>query len=337
MRLSESLRRNIMGVSVGAILNKFKGKIRRNVLFFEDILANYIKECENSNYAKKIEFIAQQWGVLTARELAPRTIRYLPIPFLFNLILRKVWINIGLVDDLHFSKENNIVKIETKNESITRIIGKNNFAIGCYTGILNTLFDSKVKCIKSSQNKKSSKYIFELINGRVDIKGKSKEKYNRLNYLPDIREFTLKDSIRKKIFQLEKNRIYFRKRSLCNSENTIFHLISNENILLEKVSDISYNYFKGIIEKESSTDRKLILLRTLLQTMGWGIVKILTRNSNKITIEIKNPPYGIQEERDNWNFIIRTILGYLWVLERNIKVTDVYDSYKYLRIIYSKK
>ena len=54
MKFAGSLRKNIMETIPGKILNKFKGRSSRSVVFFEDILANYIKECEARGYDEEL-------------------------------------------------------------------------------------------------------------------------------------------------------------------------------------------------------------------------------------------------------------------------------------------
>ncbi|MEE8401324.1 MAG: hypothetical protein V3R86_04155, partial [Candidatus Hydrothermarchaeaceae archaeon] len=120
---------------------------------------------------------------------------------------------------------------------------------------------------------------------------------------------------------------------LAPVENTIFHILSNFGVLLEEVPMISYDYFKERIE-ESSADRKLTLLKTLLQTMGWGVVRIL-QETPTLSIDIQNPPYGLQPENDNWTFLANTILGYLWLLDREFRIEKMVDSNKRLTITYT--
>ena len=337
MRLSESLKKNIIETTAGKILNKFKIKKRRNVLFFEDILAIYVKECEKAGFGKEMRNIAKRWMNLGVKKAVPDVIKKLPSTIFFNMILKNMWTNLGIMDDLKFLKKGSIITIKTKNETITRIIGKNDFSIGCFSGILNTLFNSEVRCVEALQSKKSSKYIFELKNEPFNTEGKNKEEYNRLNYLSKINGCTLTDALKNKIFQLKgKNRIYFRGKRLSIVENTIFHLTGNRGILLDKVPHISYDFFEQIIEKDSTDERKLVLLKTLLQTMGWGIIKISYRNKKIILIEIKNPPYGFQLEKDNWDFLIQAILGYFWLLDKDFKLVNIDSSYKQLNIIYHK-
>jgi predicted RNA methylase len=67
--------------------------------------------------------------------------------------------------------------------------------------------------------------------------------------------------------------------------------------------------------------------------MGWGILTIAQRKRDVI-IEIKNPPYGLQKEKDNWNFLVSMIEGYLWNINKNFKTISVKENFKYLRIRY---
>lgn len=335
MRLSESLRRNIMEVDVGRVINRFKVKSRRDVLFFEDILANYIKECESAGYGEESKIIGQKWMSLTTKNFLPITLRKLPYSILFNIILKKIWINLGLLDDIHVTKNNNIIKIKTTNETTTRIIGPNKAIIGIYTGLLNIIFNSQVECLNSLQTKRSCKYTFRGKKESFEIKSKKVNIYKKMNYSPKIEGFTLKDALKANIIQLDKNnRLYFRGKSLCPRENTLFHLISNKKILFKKVPHLSYNFFKNIIQEKSSNNKKLVLLKTLLEIMGWGNVKIITKQSS-IKLLIKNPPYGIQLEKDDWGFLVKSILGYLWILNKKFKILEVKESYKSLRITYS--
>ena len=175
MRLSESLRKNIMEVTVGRLLNKFKIKKRRNVLFFEDILANYIKECEDAGYGEEIEAIAQKWCALMVKQLAFETLRKLPLSLFFNVLAKKVWINLGLVKDMHTTMKDNIINIETKNEVISRVIGKNDFCVGLFKGIFNIFCACQSECIRKNQTVNECKYVFRLKKGHYkDVKSKSK-------------------------------------------------------------------------------------------------------------------------------------------------------------------
>jgi hypothetical protein len=334
MSLSESLQKNIIETTVGRLLNRFKIKSRRNVLFFEDILANYVKECEETGHEEEIKEVAQKWCVLTTKQLVPKNLKKLPFSLLFPF-LKRMWINLGLMDDLNVIKSKDIIKIETKNEGVTRIIGKNKCLIGFYNGILSTLFNSQIECIEALQTKEYCNYVYKIKDERFRIiKSKEKEVYDKLNQLPKLKGTTLKDALKANLFQLKNNRVYFRGKPMWYVENTGFHILSNRGILLERIPPISYNFFKQIIKKNSSDTGKLNLLKTLLQSMGWGIVRIINKN-DRILFEINYLPYGLQSEKDNWSLLTNLICGYLWLIDENFKVENIKEFYKKLVITYS--
>ncbi len=321
MRLSESLRRGIMETSVGGIINKFVMKRRRITLFFEDISANYLKLCEEKGYAEEMQEIGKQWGMLTTKALAPDTVKRLPVPLLSEAI-KLVWANLGIIEGFQLNKTGDTVVLTTKRDAITRIIGKNSFATGCFNGVLNIYMDAELQITKVSQSTDVSEYSYKIVNKGADIMCKNKDMYNRLNSIPYVKGYTLKDAIRSNILQLSGNRIYFRGKSICYSENTVFHIIGNKNILLDEVPRISYNYFKNLIDKDTQAENKLLLLKTLLQTMGWGIVNMIN-GSKSVTLEISYLPCGLQLEKENWNFLVMTILGYLWTIDPRMKVIEI--------------
>jgi len=336
MRLSESLRKNIMEATIGRVLNKFKGRSRRDILFFEDILANYIKECEDVGFGKEMKKIGQEWMYLTSNALLPESLKALPCAILFNRVLKKVWINLGLLKDIKASKKNKIIILKTKGEMITRIIGANNAIIGVYIGILNRVLNTKIGCIKARQTRELCEYVFQIKDLPVFFKMKEKIVYDELNLMPRISGFTLKDALKKRILQLgNENKIYFRKKILSPIENTIFHIIGNYNILLEQIFHISYDFFKNLVENETVDEKKLILLKNLLQVTGWGIIRI-KKDKRKILFEIKTPPYGLQLEKDNWKFLANMILGFLWTIDKKFRINSLSESYKNVKIAYSR-
>jgi len=334
MRLSTSLKRNIIKTVVGGVTNISQGIYRRYTLFFEDILALYVKECENAGY--DMYNIDKKWMNLVMSKHFRGIITKLPIRVFLNVFMKNIWIGLGLMDDFRFTKKDNIVTIETKNEGVTRIIGKNTGMVGFYAGILNVLFRSEAHSIDIYQSKKSCRYVYELDGICTAIKSKSKGQYNKLNYIEeDIRGVDLKNALEKNILHLSKgNKLYFRGKFLCPIENTIFHLIGNKGIMLNKISEISYDYFSILIDDESNIERKLILLKTLLQVMGWGVVKIVIKSDTKISVDIKNPPYGLQLEKDNWDFLLRTIQGFLWLINTNFKIEKINEGYKRITVDY---
>lgn len=330
-----SLNRNLLECAVGGILNRFIARSRRITLFFDNIINDYISLCESEGYEGNTWKISKKWAELAFQQLVPNSIKRLPKPLIINHFGKKTWNSLGIVDDIHLDENGNTINLATRNESITRVIGENRFMLGFWNGTINALYSSQTRIVDYSQSKEVCRYQFEIENKPIYIEGREKSLYNRLNYLKPIKGFTLNDAIKKRILQLkEDNRIYFRNKRLTITENTIFHLAGNADIMIDKVPDISYNFFKDIVDLNSSNEQKLILLKNLLQIMGWGIVNIIIRNKNEVYVQIKNPPYGLQLEKDNWNFLCNTFLGYIWILDRDFEISDFREGYRDLRILY---
>lgn len=336
MRLSESLRKGAMEAFRGGLVNKFKIRRRRVTLFFGDIFIGYVRACEKSGYKKEMEAAGQKWMVLYFRTLVPSAMKKLPISLL-NMIMKKVWVNIGLMDDFNMEKNNNVATIKTANEAISKAIGDNGFSIGLYKGILNVLYESGAETVSAKQSAESSAYVFRITGKDPGVfEGKDKAEYDKLNTLKGMEGFALKDAFKSRILELkEGNKIYFRGRPVYPVENTIFHIIGNAGVLLDKVQEISFEFFRGLVEPETSDEKKLVLLKTLLQTMGWGALKIAVRDK-EIEIGIENPPFGLQRERDNWEFLARAILGYLWLIDKKFRIKHAEEKGRRLRITYSR-
>jgi hypothetical protein len=322
-----------METSVGGVINKFKVKKRRNVLFFEEILAKYVKECEDAGHEEKIFEIGKKWSELTTFSLLPDLLKKVPITVFLNNLAKKIWINLGLVDDLHCEKSGDRIIIETKNEYVTRIIGENEFAVGLFAGSLSAFTNKEIKCTPISQTLNSSSYKC-VIGKRVwnPPKSKTKREYEKMNYFPPTKGFTLKDALKKNIIYLDKNIPCFRGKSIIPIESTFFHLVANQGLEMEKVPQICYNFFNEIIDKNTSKEKRLELLKNLLRMMGWGHVSFLF--GKNITLMIKKPPYGLQLEKDNWDFIVNVILGFLWTLDRKLKI-ETKEFSSNIRVIYS--
>ncbi len=203
-------------------------------------------------------------------------------------------------------------------------------------GICNSLFDSGIDVVKVSQTRNLNRYVFRKDrNRKFRIRSKGKKTYDRLNCLKPVKGFTLHEALERKIFQLRGNRIYFRGGSVYTVESTLFHLVGEKKILADRIPEISYNFFRRVIDSKTTVTRKLGLIKILLQTMGWGVVKILERKK-KIIFEIRNPPFGLQMERDNWIFLVNAVLGYLWILDKGFKLESAKHQGKLLEVVYSK-
>ncbi len=336
MKLSESLRRGIMETSVGSIVNKFKVPKRRDTLFFEELLARYILECEKGGFSAETRKMGEKWGLLCSGILIPKTFKRIPSVFLLNNIIRKIWHNLGLVDDLHAEKNGKILKLTTKNETMTRFIGLNSFIPGFFMGTIEVLFNSSVNILEMKRKGEHCIYVFKLTGDAICINGRTKEAYMKLNNVASMNGYTLKDVLKKNILTFkENNRIYFRGKSISPVENTVFHIVSDFNVLPEKMSEISYEFFKGIVKERANKDEKLSLLKTLFQVMGWGLLRVLIKEDKKIIIEIRHPPHGLGLN-DNWNYVFRTFLGYLWLVDKRLKISNVKETVSSISVEYSR-
>ena len=333
MRLSESLRKNILEANVGGIVNKFKLHKRRDILLFEEILAKYIKICEDAGYKAGMREAAKEWSFAYVKNFLPKFMEKLPKSMLLNSVIRKVLINIGLLDDLKAAISNGIITFSTYNEAITRHIGENEFCIGLWEGVISGLYRRKIETLSAEQSNERSVYSFSIKDAPFDIESKSKDCYIALN-----RAFTgnseLKRYLRMRIIVLKNNRMYFREKSVVLGENTLLHIFGNKGILIEKIPGISCSCFRDIMDPGSSANSRIVMLKNLLQVFGWGKVRILC-SRDKIAIEIRNPPYGIQKGEDNWIFLASMILGYVFLIDRRYRISGIKKFKLGLEISYS--
>lgn len=334
MRLTELLRRGILKAEVGALINKFKIKPRRTILFFEKILADYIKECENAGYAKEMRNIGFKWAFVTTQVLVPAYLKKLPLSISGNVIINKLWKSIGLMNELNITTKNSMVNVKTQNEFITRVIGKNEFMNGFGMGVISSIYKSVAIPVRTIQTKGNCEYIYKITQRSLIVKTKKKSIYYRLNRITPREGVELKDFLKVGFVKIKDNRIYFKNSPLLHIENTVFHLIGNKEILLDSLQKISYDYFKSIIGINLPIERKLLLIKNLLQIMGWGLIDIKYCKHNKILIEIKNPPFGLQIEKDNWILLSRVILGYLWLIDKKLRIIKYEEDRKKLRIYF---
>lgn len=269
---------------------------------------------------------------MVLKEIVPDIGKLTPVLF-FNLIISKVWKNMGYMENIKMSRKGKEIKIKTRKELNVKNIGLNNLSIGTYIGTLNILYGSQVKFIDAKNRDGNCDYIFSLTEKPFLIETRNKKEYEKLNRIPEIKSFTLKDALRTRLFEIKGNKLYFRGKGIGIIENTLFHLLGNAGILLEKVPEISFNFFRETI-KDSGEREKLVLLKTLLQTLGWGLVTI-SHEKNTVKVEIKNPPHGFQKTGDNWIFLSQAIMGYLWTINRNFRLDKEEVKNKKLELKYS--
>lgn len=331
MKLSESIEKNIMESKAGSIINRFIISKRRSVLFFEEILANYIKLCESRGYSDDLRDIGNIWGRLSTNGLVNLNEDDEPTEFM-NSTLQQVWKNIGLMDSLNISKESGRIKLSTSNEYITREIGSNEFMIGVYQGILESIFGECLDVQGSTQTEQNCSYSFTLTGKEFIIETKEKTTYDQLNNTKLIDSHNLKDAFNLQLLNIKDNQIYFKDKRVNLTENTIFHIISNRGILLDEVQKISYNFFRDLVE-EVSGERKIKMIKFLLQALGWGTIRI-TLEDNDVIVNFTDLPHGFQTENENWEFLIQTVLGYLKLVNESISIREQKSLGKSHTVIY---
>ncbi len=138
MELSHSLHRGVMETVAGGIINKFMQvnvKRRRNTLFFEDIIAEYIRLCEQNGHEKETFTLGQKWFSIIFSKLFSENIKNLPKHFVLNTVLCNMWKLLGIIDDMHVEIDNNTIHAVTYNDSIIRIIVSNRFYVGLISGL----------------------------------------------------------------------------------------------------------------------------------------------------------------------------------------------------------
>lgn len=335
MRLSESIRRGVLETKVGRVINKFKVKKgRRDTFFFDDIGLNYVKLLEDNGYGERLRLLSYKWGVITSAMILPSSVKILPYTISCNMLLRDMYINIGYMQDIHFKKVSDIIEIRTKNEENVKKIGINNLHIGMLMGICTSFFNSEIAFLEAKCSLSGDcAYKFRIMNKPVSLDAKGKEVYNKLNEIPSASGLTIKNALKLKILVMKGNKIYFRGRSITAIENTLFHIFSNEDLMLDHVCRMSYEFFSNII-KESSTEKKLKLIKNLLQFMGWGIINFEMKNRKRIVMNISYPPFGIQSEKDNWRFLYETVRGYLWLVNKELRIGRIKEKQRKLSVEY---
>ncbi len=336
MKLSESLRKNIIETGIGRIVNKFHLPKRRNVMIFEEILTNYIKTSINSGHGEEMKNIAKHWAFLYIKNFLPKIITRIPNEIFLNTIMRNVWTNIGLLDNFKITRKGKIITITTLNEGISREIGKNEFSQGLWSGVLSALYNSDAENIETYQYKNTCKYTFRLKDTPLNISSKGIDRYCDFNTLhKQFSNSSFENALKSKTFVLKGNRIFFRGKPVVMGENTLFHIIGHKGPLIEKVAEISYECFRKIIDKTSSMERKIFFLKNMLQIFGWGQTTIFYRSNGDIIVSMKNQPYGIQKEEDNWKFLSNVVLGYLFLCDKNYTISKTVHRPKVLKITFN--
>lgn len=320
MRLSFSIQKDVLKAKAGSILNTFKIFPRRDVLFFEEILAQYIRECEKAGFEKEMYEIGKNWCAFEA-SLIPPALKKLGFVRISNFVIKKVWKNLGLVDDFTVASTENKYSITTKDEFITRSIGENSFMRGGAAGAVSGFQKRDAICSKYAQGRGSCKYVVECLDVPFVVAAKKMEAYVLLNSASETKGFSLKNALTNGFFQLNDNKTTWRGQTLLYFENTGFHLIGQRRILLDCLSKVTASFFERLVKSEANASRKLLLLKSILESCGWGKVSV-TVGRDGIGFFIMHPPYGLQAEADNWDFLAYFILGYLKLVNKKIVLKE---------------
>lgn len=334
MKISEFLRKDVLKASVGGIKNRIKLHERRDTFFFEEIGARYVSACDSAGRSLEMEAIGEKWMALYFKYLLPSGFRKMPPKFFLNVIVKKIWVSMRMMDYFRLREDAGTFEIITNNEGVTRIVGANSLMTGFYKGILASLYGYRFKTLETSQGKTECRYLFAMTSERFDVHGKGKQAYDRLNRIVASDGFGLKDAIKSRLIEIKDNSLYYRSKTISPIENTLFHIIGNEGIMLNVVADVSQDFFSGIIDAGSDEIRRAVTLKTLLQVMGWGMVNIKFTD-NEATVLIKNPACGLQLEKDNWDFLTQTILGYLRLTRRSASLSRTEHANARLRLTYA--
>ena len=336
MALAELLRRkDVIETGVGGISNRFKIGRRRDVLFFEEILANYIKECENAGHKKDMREIAKEWAFVYTKNFLPDFMKSVPKIALLNTVLKKSWIYFGLLDDFKAAGSDERISFLTYSEAMTRLIGGNEFCKGLWEGVLCALYKRRVDLLQSSQTQHVSEYSFSIKKEPFDIASKDKRIYQELNATPK-GDGDLKKYIKQRMLVLKGNRLTYRGKSVVIGENTLFHIFGEKGTLIDRVAEISRLCFKDIVEKDSKGEKRMLMLKNLMHVFGWGRINAVYQKGH-VAIEIRNPPYGIQKGEDNWDFLSQMLLGYISLFGKGFRISGLKKFRGGIRIDYSIK
>jgi hypothetical protein len=334
MRITEFLRKGVLKAGVGGIKNRIKLHERRDTFFFEEIGARYVEACDSAGRSPVMEAVGEKWMALYFKYLLPSGFRKMPPKFFLNVIVKKIWVSMRMMDYFRLREDAGAFEITTRNEGVTRIVGANSLMTGFYKGILASLYGYRFSTLVASQSKTECRYLFAMTGERFEAQGKGRQAYDRLNRIAASDGFGLKDAIKSRLIEIKDNSLYYRSKAISPIENTLFHIIGNEGIMLDSVASVAQDFFSGIVDADSDETRRAVTLKTLLQVMGWGMVNIKFTDKEAIVL-IKNPACGLQLEKDNWEFLAQTMLGYLRLSRRNASLSRTEHANARLRLTYA--
>ncbi len=336
MKLSYLFYKGILETGVGSLINKFKIHRRRDILFFEELISEYVKKCDDNNLTENLLKIGEDWGKLAIKTIFPKSFFYFPLEEMYNKILRKVWISIDLVHDIKLVKKQNEIFLTTEYESGTRLIGKNPVSIGFHKGMLEGILGKKVKLIEAKQSKKRCSYRFKVLNEKAEeVEAKGKREYFSLNKF-NRKGFTTKEAIKSKVIRIKDDKLFLRGKRLLLFESTYFHLFGIYSKGIDLLPPIAEKFFNELVNAESTEDEKLRFLKHMLQFMGWGEISFLV-TKDKVIMTVNHPNYGFQKKEDNWLFLIKMVEGFIKAIRKRTVLKSYNYSHGKVTAVYCKK
>jgi hypothetical protein len=204
-----------------------------------------------------------------------------------------------------------------------------------YAGGLSTIFGKTFQKVHAAQDAESE-YAFRFLEKPYTPCSRTTKEYYKLNECETKEKgISLKECISKRLITIDGNVVLFRGKRLVTLENTIFHMLGNENMFLDGLSRISFGYFRKLLSAESE-NRYFFILKTLLQSFGFGMINVIS-DENNIVIDVKNPTYGLQKYCENWEFLAHVILGYLWLVDKKIKYEGSKVKFKRVTLYYKRQ
>jgi len=322
MNLAGSIHKGIISIKPGGVHNTHILKRRRNTIFFEDLISEYYKICEQHGHGEQLYSTAQEWMAKVGITLSPPEVLKNPGINIINNIQNPMWSNLGLINKIHAEQDKDRVSVTVESPCCTRIIGKNAFMSGVFTGAMNYAFLRQVELLSEKTTKERSIFEYKILSTKFVNNAIDRQKYIKMNEIPDTKSTSMKHALNAKTIQLhENNRLYLRNHPLWYVENTIFHMLGHRGLMLAELEDLSKNFFKSLIDKDTSLENKLRLLKTIIQTLGWGIVTILI-DGNQIIIKIDFIPHGLQTTPDNYSLLTSVWTGYLKAINENSELQN---------------
>lgn len=310
MSWSTALYEKIIQTGPGLLLSRMKLGKRRVVLFPRDILADYFSACSLCGKEKSLYTHALDWSSLFCHARFPSWMGSLSPEWIVNHFLRHVWKKTGGITHIFLTRKGNLLSMRLTNELITQKMGPNVFTQGSIAGILQHVYRRKLAPASTSRDGESATYSYLLSDEKI-IPNLSVKKENTLIFFQKSRGLDLQHALQNGLITAgPQNALLFRQTPLLMMENTFLHMIGNEKLELESISKASRNYFFPLIEKESSLSQRVVLLKSLLQSFGWG-VPIFYFDENDIRLTIQNSPLPLVGVLFNPLFYLKTIEGYL--------------------------